>query len=528
MKLLQGVLFQRVENMAVQSVFQQLDFSTTEENMSSPQVEDLFGSDADEEVNRRVETITAKSDAEVVDTANASDEDAAPKQRKARRVIDDDEDEDDDGPAVDSEGDAPLIAETNGTSDKDEPAENSDDNADDDLFGGQDDASDADAEEKGKGPDVDGDEEPAEYEHPEQEYLEEEVEEDEIVAEVDLPELPMPKGKDGHLYYAKLPNFLTVEATAFNPDKYEVEGLTPAQSQDADVQERHDRIKLKVENTLRWRNIVNEDGQTERQSNARFIRWSDGSLTLQLGEEMFSVSQKPLTFRPPSTMVPGQTKDAPPTTYLVAQHQSVAILQSHGHLHAAFSFLPTSMSSLTHRRLTAAIAGRHTRNVRTKMVRTEVDPESIKAEAEAKAMDKLRRERREEAKRMKRAGGDDDDEPLGGVRATRLRRDEALEAEEDERTARAVRRNARESYADDDEDGFIVDDDEEEDVQEDGEDDDADADADADEDADADADLDVANDMDVDEDSSSRKRKFAASEANRKPKRRAVISDDEE
>ena len=37
------------------------------------------------------------------------------------------------------------------------------------------------------------------------------------------------------------------------------------------------RLKLKVENTIRWRRKLDDDGnEIGRESNARIVRWSDG------------------------------------------------------------------------------------------------------------------------------------------------------------------------------------------------------------------------------------------------------------
>ena len=55
------------------------------------------------------------------------------------------------------------------------------------------------------------------------------------------------------------------------------------------------RLKLKVENTIRWRyGIDKETGQPKKESNARVVRWSDGSLSLHLGSEIFDVHKQPL------------------------------------------------------------------------------------------------------------------------------------------------------------------------------------------------------------------------------------------
>lgn len=53
-------------------------------------------------------------------------------------------------------------------------------------------------------------------------------------------------------------------------------------------------MKLKVENTIRWREIFDKDGNVLKESNARVIKWSDGSMSLHLGSEIFDVYKQPL------------------------------------------------------------------------------------------------------------------------------------------------------------------------------------------------------------------------------------------
>lgn len=56
------------------------------------------------------------------------------------------------------------------------------------------------------------------------------------------------------------------------------------------------RLKLKVENTIRWREVEGPSGR-KQESNARFVRWSDGSMSLHLGSEIFDVYKQPLQVR---------------------------------------------------------------------------------------------------------------------------------------------------------------------------------------------------------------------------------------
>jgi RNA polymerase-associated protein LEO1 len=51
---------------------------------------------------------------------------------------------------------------------------------------------------------------------------------------------------------------------------------------------------LKVENTIRWREVFAKDGSLVKESNTRVIKWSDGSMSLHLGSEIFDVYKQPL------------------------------------------------------------------------------------------------------------------------------------------------------------------------------------------------------------------------------------------
>lgn len=49
-----------------------------------------------------------------------------------------------------------------------------------------------------------------------------------------------------------------------------------------------------MENTIRWKEVVDKEGNINKEANARFVRWSDGSLSLHLGSEIFDVYKQPL------------------------------------------------------------------------------------------------------------------------------------------------------------------------------------------------------------------------------------------
>lgn len=45
---------------------------------------------------------------------------------------------------------------------------------------------------------------------------------------------------------------------------------------------------------MRWRTVFDKEGNAVRESNARMVKWSDGSMSLHLGSEIFDVYKQPL------------------------------------------------------------------------------------------------------------------------------------------------------------------------------------------------------------------------------------------
>ncbi|KAL0269741.1 UNVERIFIED_CONTAM: hypothetical protein PYX00_007376 [Menopon gallinae] len=116
--------------------------------------------------------------------------------------------------------------------------------------------------------------------------------------DVEVPKITMNLGKE--LHFIKLPNFLSVETRPFDQANYEDE-IDEEETLD---EEGRARLKLKVENTIRWREVTGKNGELEKQSNARFVRWSDGSMSLHLGSEIFDVYKKVTTWRSQSPVHP--------------------------------------------------------------------------------------------------------------------------------------------------------------------------------------------------------------------------------
>ncbi|KAI0343082.1 Leo1-domain-containing protein [Trametopsis cervina] len=273
---------------------------------------------------------------------------------------------------------------------------------------------------------VDGISSPERKHRAEMEYAEED-EPDPIVEEVleasaQIPNIPVPRSTDGKLWVIRMPNFVKVDSKPFHPDTYigpeEDDDVQPGES----LREKSMSIKLKVENTVRWRWTKDEDGRDRRQSNSRVIRWSDGSMSLRLGKELFDItqtvdtsgavprqalggSQPTVSASQPQTQTSGLKAQG--LTYLVAQHKRAEILQCEGVITGTMSLRPTGMQSETHRMLVRAVGQKHSKVARLRMAPDPTtDPEREKMEMVKQA-----------AKKPRKVKGDDDG--LGGGRRRR-------------------------------------------------------------------------------------------------------------
>lgn len=205
--------------------------------------------------------------------------------------------------------------------------------------------------------------------------------------DVEIPRIASDLGREIH--FVKLPNFLSVDTRPFDPDTYEDE-IDEEETLD---EEGRQRLKLKVGNTIRWRRFINNKGETVQESNARFVRWSDGSLSLHLGSEIFDVYKQPLQNDHNHLFVRQGTG-----------------LQGQAVFRTKLTFRPHSTDSFTHKKMTMSLADRSQKNPGIKIL-TQVghDPEAERAEnlkKEEESLRQLMRQRKPiKTKRTKRSSG---------------------------------------------------------------------------------------------------------------------------
>lgn len=153
--------------------------------------------------------------------------------------------------------------------------------------------------------------------------------------DVEIPKITADLGKDIH--FVKLPNFLSVDTRPFDKDTYEDE-IDEEETLD---EEGRQRIKLKVSNTIRWREYMDDNGEMVKDSNARMVKWSDGSMSLHLGNEIFDVYKQPLQ----------------------GDHNHLFIrqgtgLQGQAVFRTKLTYRPHSTESFTHKKMTMSLADR--------------------------------------------------------------------------------------------------------------------------------------------------------------------------
>jgi RNA polymerase-associated protein LEO1 len=212
-----------------------------------------------------------------------------------------------------------------------------------------------------------------------------------LEASVSIPNIPLPKSSDGQHWVIRMPNFVKVDSKPFHPDTY----VGPEHEDDfaSGTHERDMGIKLRVENTVRWRWVKDKDGQDRRQSNAHAIRWSDGSMSLRLGKEYFDINQvidssgsaHRQAFGSQNSQSQSQGAPVLPPgkahglTYLVAQHKRAEILQAEAAITGFLTLRPTDMQSETHRLVVRAVGQKHSKVARLRMA-PDRDPEREKQE----------------------------------------------------------------------------------------------------------------------------------------------------
>lgn len=206
---------------------------------------------------------------------------------------------------------------------------------------------------------------------------------EEVVPETKIEcEIPYIQSDIGsELHFVKLPNFLSVEPRPYDAETYEDE-IDEEENLD---EEGRARLKLKVENTMRWRTAFDKEGNAYQESNTRMVKWSDGSLSLYLGSEVFDVYRQPLQ----------------------GDHNHLFIrqgtgLQGQAVFRTKLTFRPHSTDSFTHRKMTLSLADRSQKTSAIKILGTVGnDPEANRLEKIKSEEMRLRASVRQQSKQKR-------------------------------------------------------------------------------------------------------------------------------
>ncbi|GAA6049387.1 hypothetical protein JCM3770_007320 [Rhodotorula araucariae] len=324
---------------------------------------------------------------------------------------------------------------------------------------------------------------------------------EEVIAQLPLANLSVPPG--GKVWHARMPHFLQIQTTAFDAQTWEPEDPLAAASQQQDSQDagasQQEDVKPRSvpdENVIRWRWTKDELGQVIKQSNARIVRWSDNTLSLQVGSELFDMTlavDHSATLTATGAIAAGVgssiSTDTTPLvasafdlsrghglTYLSARHAyNGSLSETQASVHGSMTFRPATLASQTHRRLAGSIAGRYATQGRRGTQKADIplmDPEKMRQQREKAELDRAKKARREAIKAAgggRRSGG----RRAGGKKATTI---EGLDLSDDdddgddvggtyfgERRSQPKRGKGgalSRSYSDD-EDGFVAQSDEE-------------------------------------------------------------------
>lgn len=262
----------------------------------------------------------------------------------------------------------------------------------------------------------------------------------EVWANVPLPQWPRLKPTDGKVWHLKLPAYVNLESQPYDPELYRA-----SCEDDGDLKPGEAKGKMiGVKNTIRWK-WVNGPHGPERRSNARMLRWSDGSVSLQLGNDLFDLAPsygstlaRPQDAAPPAAAEAGNAE----TSFLCYTSHHEQVLVAETAIAGQLNLVPTSMDSKTHRELVNHVGQQHVKHSRMKIL-DDIGDQNKVAELLARAAP----QRPVATKRPARPGANKYGGPGG---RSRLKRADS----EDSGFGSPERRRREASY--DEDDGFVV------------------------------------------------------------------------
>ncbi|XP_040378550.1 protein LEO1 homolog [Oryza brachyantha] len=192
----------------------------------------------------------------------------------------------------------------------------------------------------------------------------------------------LPPGQPDRMNVIKVSNIMGVNPKPFDPETYVEEDASMT-----DESGGRKKIQLK-DNVVRWRISKNDDGTESYESNARFVKWKDGSMQLLIGNEVLDMS------------VNESNHD---NSHLFLRNGK-GLMQSQGRLLQKMRCMPSSLSSRSHRSLTALVNSQNKKTIKMQTWIDEKDPEKVKEEKEKAEEENIRansslQRKREQVKR---------------------------------------------------------------------------------------------------------------------------------
>ncbi|KAK3310132.1 Leo1-like protein-domain-containing protein [Chaetomium strumarium] len=202
---------------------------------------------------------------------------------------------------------------------------------------------------------------------------------EQLVAEVPLYRHRIPRSKDGGLHSLRVPDFIK-----FNPMEYKADEWQPSRWELDNANSESPMPSV----------MFRRDPETGRmQSNANIYRWSDGSVTLAIGNEHFEIQSKPLA--PPPNKPYNEVQDA--HYYAAAAHLTTNSLLIVGHVTEQYTVRPNEeLQDHALERLKAELAGAKKDRTSDMIIATNQDPELLKKQAEQAEKERAKAQRRKE------------------------------------------------------------------------------------------------------------------------------------
>ncbi|KAK3942720.1 Leo1-like protein-domain-containing protein [Diplogelasinospora grovesii] len=212
-----------------------------------------------------------------------------------------------------------------------------------------------------------------------------------LVSDVPMYRHRIPKSTDGSLYSLKVPNFIKM-----NPIEYKAESWEPS---------RWDLKNAQSETPVPSVMFRRDKTTGKMRSNTNIYRWSDGSVTMAIGDEHYEIQTKSLA--PPRSKPYQEVQDA--HYYAAAAHLTTNSLLIVGHFTEQYTVRPNEdVQDHALERLKANLASQKKERGSEMIIVTKEDPELAKKQAELAEKERAKMQRRREtaaARSVDVAGG---------------------------------------------------------------------------------------------------------------------------